>query len=595
MLIAATLAPPGLPGQCQPPHDGPVDGGFFRFESAPDSWPDSTPDPVEYPESYVQHFGYDFEPDYEPLKLPEESIPADVPPVLADEIEVTYAEPDGRGTVTVHRSFFEQGEGPFVVSGARGIQYGSGNHQANTYVFEMKSPDVRVDKLLNDNPRVRECLTRVAENPMNPFAHVALHFALSHRDSLYSEGRIESSRMAGMRSGTGVRRILLGMDDGDLVVENSQAVQVGDGGTQHNEFAYQVVNAEFDLGAALASDWMLAWKFATALNNPETEAAQRSFIHDLARAAGRVEGDISELDELHESLAPLMDDVDAVQAGKGNTRRDTAVLNASGLRLLYWEEAAGFEEERQRRDQAEDLERDWQQRKAARPEAPSEDNAFKTENATEPIRSAVETLARAASEVTLSHVAPNREYLTERMTAAMASALLNAQPLEALPAGDRSVPTGGAAAADREADGVLDVRLVALRPLEPGQHGSGPGIAAIQGGTPSPWPPPLGAVAWGAVRTWDAPDASPLSRAQAMLDHLRRQLWAGRLGNTPHMVAQALRAHRSLRAVLFLDPAAGEGLWVDVGPQGRAVAALLIRLDVSAELPGRFTAYIWAK
>ena len=518
---------------------------------------------------------------------------ADESPVLAKEIEVSFAEPEGRGAVTVHRSVVERGEGPLVVTGVRGFQYGSGNHQDNRFLFTVESPDVPVGKFLEDNPRLRDCLARVAEHPMNPLAHVALHFALRGHKSLYSQGCIDSDGLEEKLKGPDVRRVPLGAGEGELVVENSEGVQVGCGGTQHNEYAFRVVEAQLAIGAALASDWWLAAKFAIAMANPDTEAAQRSFTRYLVRAVGRVEGEISEVAGLRGLLADSIDQVDAVQAGTDNTRRDTAVVSGQDFRLVGWEEATGFEQERQRREEAEYLERDWEQRMAAKSEACDEDRA--AEEATEPARHAVATLARAASEVTLSHVAPDREYLTDRMTTVMTSALVNVQPLEALPTGERAPSSGRPVPADSGADGVLDVRLVPLVPLEPGLYGSGPGTAVTPGSTPPPPPPALGAVAWGTVRSWDDPEGSLLGRAQAVVDYLRRQLWAGRAGNTPELVARALRAHRSLRAVLFLDPAAGEGLWVDVGPRGRAVAALLIRLDLSAELPGRFTVYGWAK
>jgi len=514
------------------------------------------------------------------------------PLVRAAEIEVALAEAEGRGAVTVHRSVVERGEGPLVVTGVRGFQYGSGNHQDNMFLFRMNSPEVPVGKLLANNPRVGDCLTKVAEHPMNPIAHLALRFAFRGGRSLYSQGCIESSVLKGRQKEADAQRIPLGADEGELVVENTQAVQVGCGGTQHNEYTFQVEEAELAIEAALASNYWLAWKFATAMANPDTEAAQRSFTRALVWTVGRVEGEISELAWLHGSLADSIDQADAVQAGSGNTRRDTAVVRGEGFHLLNWEEAAGFEEGRHRRETAEYQGRDREQRMEAKSEADEGEDETEAEEAAELARSIVKTLARVASEVTLSHVAPDREYLADRMTTAMGSALANVQPLEALPGEERTVSR--LAPAESGADDVFEVRLVPLVPREPGQHGCGAGTGVTRGSMPPP-PSPLGAVVWGAVRPCEAPEGNLLSRAQAMVDHLRRQLWAGRAGNTPEPVARALRAHRSLRAVLFLDPAAGEGLWVDMGPRGRAMAALLIRLDLSAELPGRFTAYGWAK
>jgi hypothetical protein len=438
---------------------------------------------------------------------------------------------------------------------------------------------------------LREPLARVAEHPRSPLAHLALRRALRGADSLCSGGRIESQRLEGKK----VRRIPFSSDAGELVVENSEGVQVGDGGTQRNGFKYEVRDAQLSLEALIANDWRFAASFATALANPDTEAAQRTLTRDLGRAVGRTAGEIAEVTELYGSLSSPLDQPRAVQAGVGNTRRDKAVLNAKGLVLQGWEEAAGHERERQRRADDERLERESRQRMAASSQVPATDEG--SEETGEPPQYALETLVQAASAMALSHVAPDREYLIDRMTTVITSALVNVQPLDALPpAVALTALSEDTVLTDNRADRYPDVRLVPLARVKSARQDAPPDPSATSPIAPSPpRDTALGAVIWGPLPSVSDGAGSSLSRAQELVDYLRRCLWADRAGNRPESVARALRARKSLRAILFLDPAAGQGLWVDVGPVGRAVAALLIRLDLSAELPGRFAAYGSAK
>ena len=177
------------------------------------------------------------------------------------------------------------------------------------------------------------------------------------------------------------------------------------------------------------------------------------------------------------------------------------------------------------------------------------------------------------------------------------SALGNLQPLAALPAAGLS----SAEADSGQEYEPPDVRLVPLPRVDAGSQEFGPALTDPQTGQSATPAPALGAIAFGpgaaatvgrATAGDDPVGDDLLAKAQALLDDLRRRIWADRGGNALEAVARVLRARKALRAVLFLDPANGVGLWVDVGPDGRtATAVILIKLDWSAGLAGLFMAY----
>jgi hypothetical protein len=77
--------------------------------------------------------------------------------------------------------------------------------------------------------------------------------------------------------------------------------------------------------------------------------------------------------------------------------------------------------------------------------------------------------------------------------------------------------------------------------------------------------------------------------ADVMLAYVRRRVWDDRYDGKHHSVMSALRAVQNLQVVVFLDPFQGQGLWIDVDPARQVPAAwLLIEMDLSAGLPGRF-------
>ena len=155
-------------------------------------------------------------------------------------------------------------------------------------------------------------------------------------------------------------------------------------------------------------------------------------------------------------------------------------------------------------------------------------------------------LARAASAVTPSHIAPHCEYLADRTAENLMSALGNLQPLAALPAAGSS----SAEADSGQEYEPPDVRLVPLPRVDAGSQEFGPALTDPQRTSATP-APALGAIAFGpgaaatvgrATAGDDPVGDDLLAKAQALLDDLRRRIWADRGGNALEAVARVLRA-----------------------------------------------------
>jgi hypothetical protein len=78
--------------------------------------------------------------------------------------------------------------------------------------------------------------------------------------------------------------------------------------------------------------------------------------------------------------------------------------------------------------------------------------------------------------------------------------------------------------------------------------------------------------------------------AAALLAYARRRTWQDRYDGTPNSAVAGLRDARALRTVVFLDPELGLGQWIEVDRSLEApAAALLMKFDLTAGLPGRFS------
>jgi len=97
-----------------------------------------------------------------------------------------------------------------------------------------------------------------------------------------------------------------------------------------------------------------------------------------------------------------------------------------------------------------------------------------------------------------------------------------------------------------------------------------------------------GAVVCGPLTAITAAMGTRFLDAGLLLAYARKHVWNHRYNGTHQSVASAMRAVQGLQLVVFLDPAIGMGLWVDVDPARQAPAAvLLIEIDLSAGPPGR--------
>jgi hypothetical protein len=571
---------------------------------------------------------------------------SDKPEPKVAKVDVSAAKADHHGGVTIYRATVDPAKRePVIITSARGVIVGDRNHQENTYQFDVKSPTVSVERLYKENPGARESLASLADNPNSSSAYRDLCRELGKGEHLYSGGRID----AGLLKGEKIQRIPLGSDSaGGLIIENAKGVLVGDGARQENAYIYRIEKAELSLTDALIRDRQVAVGLAVALRNPDDQEAQRAFSRDLARAFGESQGEIKELAGLHGNLDKLPLAVDAVQIGLRNTRHDRVAIEVDGgFVIADWDDltdcddaalgrsSAGVEQDvlapgygepgreaaapiasysltmtltgwesprdQQRKLREEDdslrREQEFGRQRAAASRRPGV-GARSADVADEAGGYSFGGLARATSAVTLSHVAPDRGYLTNRMAENLMSALGDVQPLAALPATGSTSPGGGSG----QEDDPPDMLLVPLPALDAGSQESKPAHTDPQAKplVPAAPAPALGAVVIGSgalpvggrATAGDDPAGDPLARAQALLDDLRRRIWTERGGNAPEAVARALRARKALRVAIFFDPASGDGLWVDVGPDRRtAVAVLLIKLNWSTGLPGRFTAY----
>jgi hypothetical protein len=98
-----------------------------------------------------------------------------------------------------------------------------------------------------------------------------------------------------------------------------------------------------------------------------------------------------------------------------------------------------------------------------------------------------------------------------------------------------------------------------------------------------------GAVVCGSAAAIAAAMGTRILDADVLLAYVRQRIWGDRYGGRHQLAVSALRAVWALQVIIFLDPAIGGGLWIDVDPARQVPAAsLLIEMDLSAGVPGRF-------
>ena len=446
------------------------------------------------------------------------------------------------GTVTVKRTTVDPGKDPVVISGARGVQIGDGNRMLNEHRFQVDKPTVSLSGLLDGNARAQKAFGRVVENPSRP-AIDAFQKALKD-GPVWTGGVVKADKL----NAPGVRRIPIeNGPGGPVVVDRSAAIQLGDGGTMRNQFEHRVAKPEFSAEAALRRDPDLVRSLATAVCNPEVKAVWRALGQQFDRTFGRFPGDVAELRGTYRGMFPAGVTGDGIQLGTGNIRIDTVQVEAHNFTVTGWEPP----------DPPRLL-----------PEDPHA------------------ALAQAAAALTIEHTAPGRDYLVTRVADGLLSGLSSPPP---------TAGTGG----DRlevSLESAVGPTQQSAPPTQPGSQPRKPAtgppevrVVTLGGSADDPGARRMGAVVWGSAAAIGTATGSRVLNADTLLRYARQRLRADLRHMPLKDVPAAFRALTELRAVAFLDPGTGRGLWVDADPGRPAPTARLIQLDLADGPPGRFS------
>jgi hypothetical protein len=347
-------------------------------------------------------------------------------------------------------------------------------------------------------------------------------------------------------------------------------VQRSDNSTQRNYFKYTVEEARFSAESAFSKDPELARDLAIAARNPDSLAVQRSIERRLQAACANADSRLEELGGHFGETCEFHVTGDGVQFGEGNKRKDKVITRPEKLRLEGWGDIEG--QERREADYQESDQRVCERHQERIAEArPAGCHA---ENAAEQPTESMSPLIRRAATVLLDHLAPGREYLAEKMVAELMTALGNVRQVDvrdaarwrAIAVSERPFPA--------RRDQAVPLPEVDMVPLVAGARATG-------------------ALVWGSDTAIARAGGVRVLNGEVLLRYVRQRIWetlhrGGGIGSA----VIALQAVKSLRAVLFLDPSARGGLWLDVDPVRQALAAALpIHMDLSAGPLQRFAVF----
>jgi hypothetical protein len=484
--------------------------------------------------------------------------------IKARTLDLTAGRPEAGGRVTVQRARLGSDKNEVRVVGTRGFQVGNDNLQENTYRFEIRDLSASIDDVVRGNSLRERAFANLVDNPGSRAANREFRRTLQNTP-LFERGDIEFKEQHGIKA----RRVAIHTDsEGSLVIENSQGVQRSDNSTQRNYFKYIVKAARFSAETAFSKDPKLTRDLAIAARDLDCPAVQRSIERRLQAACANTNGQLEELYEHFGEAFKFDVTGDGVQFGEGNKRKDKIITRSEKLRVEGWGDIKG----RQRReaDYQESDQRVCKQHQEriakARPAG-----CHAEETAEQPAES-MSPLIRWAAAVLLDHLAPGREYLAGKVAAELMAALGNVRQADV-----RDAAPGRSFGAIRQrsfparSDQAMPLPEVDMVPLAGAQA--------------------TGVVVWGSEAAIARAQGVRALNGDVLLRYVRQRIWALHRGGTGS-AATALQAAKSLRAVLFLDPSALGGLWLDVDPMRQALAAALpIYMDLSADPLERFAVF----
>jgi hypothetical protein len=484
--------------------------------------------------------------------------------IKARTLDLTAGRPEAGGRVTVQWARLGSSKNEVRVVDTRGFQAGNDNLQVNTYRFEIRNPRASIGDVVRGNPVRERAFANLMDNPGSRVANREFRRTLRNAP-LFEGGDIDFKEKRGIKA----RRVAIHSDsEGALVIGSTQGVQRSDNSTQRNYFKYTVKEARFSAESAFNKDPKLARDLAIAARNPGSLAVQRSIERRLQAACANADGRLEELYEHFGETFKFDVTGDGVQFGEGNKRKDKVITRSEKLRLEDWGDIKG--RERREADYQEGDQRVCEQHQEriakARPAGcHAEDMAEQSAESMSP-------LIRRAATVLLDHLAPGREYLAEKVAAELMAALGNVRQVDV-----RDAALGRAFGTIRERpfparrDQAMPLPEVDMVPLV--------GARAT------------GVVVWGSDAAIARTEGVRVLNGEVLLRYVRQRIWALHRGGTGSAVT-ALQAVKSLRAVLFLDPSARGGLWLDVDPVRQALAAALpIHMDLSAGPLERFAVF----
>jgi hypothetical protein len=537
-----------------------------------------------------------------------------------------------------------------VIAGALGGQVGNKNKQINEFRYEVKSVTVSVNRIFDGHPERTKAFERLAANPDSRGANKAFRKLLSDGPT-YLGGEIKTAR-ANRPETVRVAVSPDGDGPIALDANHIKGLQAGDRNRQHNDYKCIIKGAELNAEAILRRNPRLATDLALAVRYPSNDAIKRSFTHKLSDACRPNGWQDADVITRHIDADRITVPGVAVQVGVGNVRVDKYRLDPEKkMTPVGWEglpESIAANLERAQRLAQAHADRIAESRtvgSGAPAPSPPPPNLLPTIlgrtaavalNQVAPGRQHLaerlaEDAKRALGRVEKSGRDDGRSRLIGRGDGYRALRPWTPQaadvPQEARAEASGQAPGSSAFSGRRAAEqAVVDhpyLEFVSSADRMDPVSGPGEGIGASGPGGPptrlaapasagSPAEPagrrgkavfataalvcgPATDVA--AAMNMDGPedeaslsDADLLLRdAGALLRYVRRRMFDEKRNGRFELVINAWRAVEALQVVLFLDPYAGRGLWVDVDPVSQTPAAALpVKLDWSAGRPGPF-------
>jgi hypothetical protein len=559
-----------------------------------------------------------------PREVPRDIKPKEKPvEIKARTFKLTVGGPD-TGGVTVQKLTLDTKPREFVISSARGVQLGDHNRQLNNYKYEVRQARVDIGRLFEGRPDRQRAFDKLALHPNSVLANLDFRMRLS-KDELYSGGRVQRVDTSSPQ----IQRFKASLDEnGRPVVTDCRAVQVGDCGSQRNNFTYQLVKPDLSLEAAMKRSPDLARDMAVAANHPDNNAVKRSLTGQIMKVCSREGLSIKEHNLGHSHDGGLsVKGGDGVQGGSHNVRLDRISVDPGKFVLVGWN-GLGTPEDQQARDAERDQRlAEGHQAAIAASRSPSSLSA-PPDAAGMHARQTGELLNRVVARTataTLREVAPNREHLTKRMADEMKNALDspwwssatepgpeisvgrehaksrfgegmnpseasaqipgfsrngNPGPIRKQPSGDRPyLELVSAAAVESRPD-----REESVPPQVPSAHTTASVAKDFRKEAPA-----TGAVLCGSAEIIAEAMRSRRLNANVLLTYVRRRVWESLYDGTCRSAVSAMHAVQALQLISFADPATSSGMWVVIDPARQAAAAsACIDMGLSAGLPGRF-------